>query len=219
MPMFKMVTDMAPRGDQPKAIEELVESLEAGNRWTTLLGVTGSGKTYSAARAIERLQRAPYTAKDASINDETDRLRHAATKALMERRDVIVVASVSCIYGLGRPEGYKEVMLLIRKGERRSREESPRRLVDIQYERNDIDFTRGRFRVRGDVIEIHPAYEERAVRVELFGNEVDRIMEVDALTGEVLEEKPVVAVWPARHWGTTEERLGRGRRGREGGVR
>src|SRR3989304_6060582 len=256
MPMFKMVTDMAPRGDQPKAIEELVESLEAGNRWTTLLGVTGSGKTYSAARAAQRLQRPTlviahnktlaaqlysefreffpenaaryfvsyydyyqpeayvpqtdlYIAKDASINDEIDRLRHAATKALMERRDVIVVASVSCIYGLGRPEDYKEVMLLIRRGERRAREELPRRLVDIQYERNDIDFTRGRFRVRGDVIEIHPAYEERAVRVELFGNEVDRIMEVDALTGEVLEEKPVVAVWPARHWVTTEERLGR----------
>src|SRR3990172_3846410 len=256
MPMFKMVTDMVPRGDQPKAIEELVESLEAGNRWTTLLGVTGSGKTYSAARAIERLQRPTlviahnktlaaqlysefreffpenaaryfvsyydyyqpeayvpqtdlYIAKDASINDEIDRLRHAATKALMERRDVIVVASVSCIYGLGRPEDYKEVMLLIRKGERRSREEILRRLVDIQYERNDIDFTRGRFRVRGDVIEIHPAYEERAVRVELFGNEVDGIMEVDALTGEVLEEKPVVAVWPARHWVATEERLER----------
>src|SRR3990172_8641310 len=256
MPMFKMVTDMVPRGDQPKAIEELVESLEAGNRWTTLLGVTGSGKTYSAARAIERLQRPTlviahnktleaqlysefreffpenaaryfvsyydyyqpeayvpqtdlYIAKDASINDEIDRLRHAATKALMERRDVIVVASVSCIYGLGRPEDYKEVMLLIRKGERRSREEIFRRLVDIQYERNDIDFTRVRFRVRGDVIEIHPAYEERGVRVELFGNEVDRIMEVDALTGEVLEEKPVVAVWPARHWVTTEERLER----------
>ncbi|KRT76090.1 MAG: Excinuclease ABC subunit B, excinuclease ABC subunit B [Armatimonadetes bacterium CSP1-3] len=254
--MFKMVTDMAPRGDQPKAIEELVESLEAGNRWTTLLGVTGSGKTYSAARAIERLQRPTlviahnktlaaqlysefreffpenaaryfvsyydyyqpeayvpqtdlYIAKDASINDEIDRLRHAATKALMERRDVIVVASVSCIYGLGRPEDYKEVMLLIRKGERRSREEILRRLVDIQYERNDIDFTRGRFRVRGDVIEIHPAYEERAVRVELFGNEVERIMEVDALTGEVLGEKPVVAIWPARHWVTTEERLER----------
>ncbi len=247
---------MRPRGDQPKAIEELVASLQAGNRYQTLLGVTGSGKTYTMARVIERLQRPTlviahnktlaaqlysefrqffpenavryfvsyydyyqpeayvpqtdlYIAKDASINDEIDRLRHAATKALMERRDVIVVASVSCIYGLGRPEDYKEVMLLLRRGERRTREDILRRLVDIQYERNDIDFARGRFRVRGDVIEIHPAYEERAVRVELFGDEVDRIMEVDPLTGEVLEEKPVVAIWPARHWVTTEERLER----------
>src|SRR3970040_158730 len=254
--MCRRVTDMVPRGDQPKAIEELVESLEAGNRWTTLLGVTGSGKTYSAARAIERMQRPTlviahnktlaaqlysefreffpenaaryfvsyydyyqpeayvpqtdlYIAKDASINDEIDRLRHAATKALMERRDVIVVASVSCIYGLGRPEDYKEVMLLIRKGERRSREEILRRLVDIQYERNDIDFARGRVRVRGDVIEVHPAYEDRAVRIELFGDEVDRIMELHPLTGEVLGEKPVVAIWPARHWVTTEEQLER----------
>src|SRR3990172_6970190 len=256
MPMFKMVTDMAPRGDQPKAIEELVESLEAGNRWTTLLGVTGSGKTYSAARAIERLQRPTlviahnktlaaqlysefreffpenaaryfvsyydyyqpeayvpqtdlYIAKDASINDEIDRLRHATTKALMERRDVVVVASVSCLYGLGRPEDYKEVMVLIRKGERRSREEILRGLVDIQYERNDIDFARGRFRVRGDVIEVHPAYEDRAVRIELFGDEVDRIMELNPLTGEVLEEKNAVAIWPAKHWVTTDERLER----------
>jgi len=247
---------MEPRGDQPKAIEELAASLQGGNRYQTLLGVTGSGKTYTMARVIERLQRPTlviahnktlaaqlysefrqffpenavryfvsyydyyqpeayvpqtdlYIAKDASINDEIDRLRHAATKALMERRDVIVVASVSCIYGLGRPEDYKEVMLLIRRGERRTREDILRRLVDIQYERNDVDFARGRFRVRGDVIEIHPAYEERAVRVELFGDEVDRIMEVDPLTGEVLEEKPVVAIWPARHWVTTEERLER----------
>src|SRR3990170_2126648 len=211
MPMFKLVTEMAPRGDQPKAIEELVGSLQVGSRWQTLLGVTGSGKTLTMANAIERLQRPTlviahnktlaaqlysefreffpenaaryfvsyydyyqpeayvpqtdlYIAKDASINDEIDRLRHAATKALMERRDVIVVASVSCIYGLGRPEDYKEVMLLIRKGERRSREEILRRLVDIQYERNDIDFTRGRFRVRGGVIEIPPATEERLER-------------------------------------------------------
>ncbi|MDR7482158.1 MAG: excinuclease ABC subunit UvrB, partial [Armatimonadota bacterium] len=150
-----------------------------------------------------------YIAKDASINDEIDRLRHAATKALMERRDVIVVASVSCIYGLGRPEDYKEVMLLIRRGERRTREEIMRRLVDIQYERNDVDFARGKFRVRGDVIEVHPAYEDRAVRIDLFGDEVDRIIELDPLTGEVLEAKDAVAIWPARHWVTTEERLER----------
>src|SRR3989337_3040406 len=257
MPMFKWPPDVPPGGAQPKAIEELVGSLQVGSRWQTLLGVTGSGKTLTVARVIEQVQRPTlviahnktlaaqlysefreffpenaaryfvsyydyyqpeayvpqtdlYIAKDASINDEIDRLRHAATKALMERRDVIVVASVSCIYGLGRPEDYKEVMLLIRKGERRSREEILRRLVDIQYERNDIDFARGRFRVRGDVIAVFPAHEERAVRVELFGNEVERIMEVDALTGEVLGEKPVVAIWPARHWVTPEERLERG---------
>ncbi len=150
-----------------------------------------------------------YIAKDAAINEEIDRLRHASTKALMERRDVIVVASVSCIYGLGRPEDYKEVMLLLRKGERRSRDEILRRLVDIQYERNDVDFARGRFRVRGDVVEIFPAYEDRAVRVDLYGDEVERIVELDPLTGEVFEHKDAVALWPAKHWVTTEERLER----------
>ena len=150
-----------------------------------------------------------YISKDASINDEIDRLRHAATKALMERRDVVVVASVSCIFGLGRPEDYKEVMLLVRKGERRVREEILRRLVDIQYERNDIDFARGRFRVRGDVIEVHPSYEDRAVRIELFGDEVERIIELNPVSGEVLEEKSAIAIWPAKHWVTTDERLDR----------
>jgi len=251
-----MVTELHPRGDQPKAIAELVESIRKGHRYQTLLGVTGSGKTFVMSKVIEQIQRPTlvlahnktlaaqlygefrqffphnavryfvsyydyyqpeayvpqtdlYIAKDASINDEIDRLRHASTKALMERRDVIVVASVSCIYGLGRPEDYKDVMLLVRKGERRSREEILRRLVDIQYERNDIDFARGRFRVRGDVIEIHPAYEDRAVRIELFGDEVDRIMELHPVTGEILEEKTAVAIWPAKHWVTTEERLER----------
>lgn len=251
-----MLTEHPPRGDQPKAIAELTESLRAGHRHQTLLGVTGSGKTYTVARVIEQVQRPTlvlahnktlaaqlysefreyfpnnavryfvsyydyyqpeayvpqtdlYIAKDASINDEIDRLRHASTKALMERRDVIVVASVSCIYGLGRPEDYKEVMLLVRRGERRSRDEIVRRLVDIQYERNDIDFARGRFRVRGDVIEIFPAYEDRAVRIDLFGDEVERIIELDPLTGEIHEAKDTVAIWPAKHWVTTEERLER----------
>jgi excinuclease ABC subunit B len=148
-----------------------------------------------------------YIAKDASINDEIDRLRHASTKALMERRDVIVVASVSCIYGLGSPQDYQDVMLFLRRGEQRSREEILRRLVDVQYERNDIDFARGRFRVRGDVIEVFPAYEDRAVRIELFGDEVERLLEIDPLTGEVLAEKPAVAIWPAKHWVTTAARL------------
>jgi excinuclease ABC subunit B len=256
VPQFEMVTDLQPRGDQPQAIAALVDSLRRGHRYQTLLGVTGSGKTYTMARVIEQLQRPTlvlahnktlaaqlysefreffptnavryfvsyydyyqpeayvpqtdlYIAKDASINDEIDRLRHASTKALMERRDVIVVASVSCIYGLGRPEDYREVMVLLRRGERRSREDILRRLIDIQYERNDVDFARGRFRVRGDVIEVHPAYEDRAVRIELFGDEVDRIMEIDPLTGEVVEEKSAVAIWPAKHWVTTEERLER----------
>ncbi|HXF83096.1 MAG TPA: excinuclease ABC subunit UvrB [bacterium] len=256
MPLFEMVTDLQPRGDQPQAIAALVDSLRRGHRYQTLLGVTGSGKTYTMARVIEQMQRPTlvlahnktlaaqlysefreffpknavryfvsyydyyqpeayvpqtdlYIAKDASINDEIDRLRHASTKALMERRDVIVVASVSCIYGLGRPEDYREVMVLLRQGERRSREDILRRLVDIQYERNDVDFARGRFRVRGDVIEVHPAYEDRAVRIELFGDEVDRIMEIDPLTGEVVEEKSAVAIWPAKHWVTTDERLER----------
>jgi excinuclease ABC subunit B len=251
-----MVTDLPPSGDQPQAIVGLTESVRADHRYQTLLGVTGSGKTYTVAKTVEQVQRPTlvlahnktlaaqlysefreffphnavryfvsyydyyqpeayvphtdlYIAKDASINDEIDRLRHAATKALMERRDVIVVASVSCIYGLGRPEDYKEVMLLIRKGERRTREDIIRRMVDIQYERNDIDFARGRFRVRGDVIEIFPAYEERAVRIDLFGDQVERIIEVDPLTGEILETKDVVALWPAKHWVTTEERLER----------
>ena len=251
-----MVTDLPPRGDQPEAIAGLTENILSGHRYQTLLGVTGSGKTYTVARVIEQVQRPTlvvahnktlaaqlygefreffpnnavryfvsyydyyqpeayvpqtdlYVAKDASINDEIDRLRHASTKALMERRDAIVVASVSCIYGLGRPEDYKQVMLLVRKGERRSREEIVRRLVDIQYERNDIDFARGRFRVRGDVVEVFPAYEERAVRIDLFGDEVERILEMDPLTGEILETKDAVALWPAKHWVTTEERLER----------
>jgi excinuclease ABC subunit B len=149
-----------------------------------------------------------YIAKDASINDEIDRLRHASTKALMERRDVVVVASVSCIYGLGSPQDYEDVMLFVRRGERRSRDDILRRLVDVQYERNDVDFARGRFRVRGDVIEVFPAYEDRAVRIELFGDEVERIHEVDPLTGEILDDKPAVAIWPAKHWVTTAAKLG-----------
>ena len=260
MSQFTMVTDQTPAGDQPQAIAQLAEGVRRGDRYQTLLGVTGSGKTFSMAKVIEQIQRPTlvlahnktlaaqlygefrqyfpenavryfvsyydyyqpeayvpqtdlYIAKDASINDEIDRLRHASTKALMERRDVIVVASVSCIYGLGSPEDYQDVMLFLRTGEARSREEILRRLVDVQYERNDIDFARGRFRVRGDVIEIFPSYEDRAVRVELFGDEIERIHEIDPLTGEILAAKPAVAIWPAKHWVTTaskmEQALGR----------
>ena len=255
MPQFKFVSDQPPAGDQPKAIAQLAEGIRRGDRYDTLLGTTGSGKTYSVAKVIEQIQRPTlvlahnktlaaqlygelrqffpenavryfvsyydyyqpeayvpqtdlYIAKDAAINDEIDRLRHASTKALMERRDVVVVASVSCIYGLGSPQDYEDVMLFVRRGERRSRDDILRRLVDVQYERNDIDFARGRFRVRGDVIEVYPAYEDRAVRIELFGDEVERIHEVDSLTGEILEEKPAVAIWPAKHWVTTAAKLG-----------
>jgi excinuclease ABC subunit B len=254
MPTFTMVTDQSPAGDQAKAIAQLVEGTRRGDRYQTLLGVTGSGKTRTIADTIAQIGRPTlvlahnktlaaqlysefrqyfpdnavryfvsyydyyqpeayvpqtdlYIAKDASINDEIDRLRHASTKALMERRDVIVVASVSCIYGLGSPQDYQDVMLFVRKGEARSREEILRRLVDIQYERNDIDFSRGRFRVRGDVIEVFPAYEDRAVRIELFGDQVDRILELDPLTAEVLGSKPAVAIWPAKHWVTTASKL------------
>src|SRR3990170_2082771 len=256
MPDFRLEAPFQPTGDQPQAIEKLVDGLGRGLRNQVLLGVTGSGKSYTISQVIARHNRPTlvlahnktlaaqlysefreffpnnavryfvsyydyyqpeayvpqtdlYIAKDASINDEIDRLRHASTKALMERRDVIIVASVSCIYGLGRPEDYKEVMLLVRRGEHRSRDEIVRRLVEIQYERNDIDFARGRFRVRGDVIEIFPAYEDRAVRIDLFGDEVERIIELDPLTGEIHEAKDTVAIWPAKHWVTTEERLER----------
>jgi excinuclease ABC subunit B len=254
MPQFKMVTDQSPAGDQPQAIAQLTEAVRAGDRYTTLLGTTGSGKTYTVCRVIEQIQRPTlvlahnktlaaqlygeirqffpdnavryfvsyydyyqpeayvpqtdlYIAKDASINDEIDRLRHASTKALMERRDVVVVASVSCIYGLGSPQDYEDVMLFVRRGERRSRDDILRRLVDVQYERNDMDFARGRFRVRGDVVEVFPAYEDRAVRIEMFGDEVERIHEVDPLTGELLDDKPAVAIWPAKHWVTTAAKL------------
>src|SRR5438132_9533280 len=249
-----MVTELEPRGDQPAAVTALVAGVQQGHRQQTLLGVTGSGKTFTMAKVIEAVQRPTlvlahnktlaaqlygefrqffpdnavryfgsyydyyqpeayvpqtdlYIAKDASINDEIDRLRHASTKALMERRDVIVVASVSCIYGLGSPEDYQDVMLFLRTGEARSRDEILRRLVDVQYERNDIDFARGRFRVRGDVVEIFPAYEDRAVRVQLFGDQIERILEVDPLTAEVIAEKPAVAIWPAKHWVTTDEKM------------
>ncbi|TMJ15225.1 MAG: excinuclease ABC subunit UvrB [Bacillati bacterium ANGP1] len=254
MPAFKMVTDQPPAGDQAKATAQLTEGIRRGDHYQTLLGVTGSGKTFSVAKVVEQIGRPTlvlahnktlaaqlygefrqffpdnavryfvsyydyyqpeayvpqtdlYIAKDASINDEIDRLRHASTKALMERRDVIVVASVSCIYGLGSPEDYQDVMLFVKTGEARSRDEILRRLVDVQYERNDIDFARGRFRVRGDVVEVFPAYEDRAVRIELFGDQVERILEMNPLTGEVLGEKPAVAIWPAKHWVTTDAKM------------
>jgi len=252
---FKLVSDYKMRGDQPEAVDQLVKGLNRGYRHQTLLGVTGSGKTFTVANVIERVQRPTlviahnktlaaqlcsefkeffpdnsveyfvsyydyfqpeayiastdtYIEKDSSINDEIDKLRHSATAALFERRDVIIVASVSCIYGLGDPEDYTELMISLRPGMRKDRDEVIRRLVDIQYERNEIDFKRGKFRVRGDVLEIFPPdSSERVLRVEFFGDEIERISEVDYLTGEILGHRTHTAIFPANHYATTGEKM------------
>ena len=254
---FKVVAPFGPTGDQPDAIDKLVEGLNEGQWAQTLLGATGTGKTFTMAQVIEKVQKPTlviahnktlaaqlasefkeffpdnevgyfvsyydyyqpeayiaqtdtYIEKDASINDEIDKLRHSATMALFERRDVIIVASVSCIYGLGSPEEYSSQVLSLRKGQTYSREDILRRLVAIQYERNDIHFHRGSFRVRGDVVEVFPAgYTERAIRIELFGDEIERILEIDVLTGEVLLERNHAAVYPASHYVTGKETLER----------
>ena len=251
---FKLVSDFAPTGDQPQAIDALVKSIESGNRGQVLLGVTGSGKTFTVANAIARINKPTlvlahnktlaaqlcsefkeffpenaveyfvsyydyyqpeayiassdtYIEKDAQVNDEIDKLRHSATMALFERRDVIVVASVSCIYGLGDPEDYSTLVLSLRPGMRKDRDEVLRKLVEMQYERNDINFIRGKFRVRGDVLEIFPiSSAENAVRVEFFGDEIDRITEIDVLTGEVLGVRQHVGIYPASHYVTTPEK-------------
>ena len=251
---FKLVSDYKPTGDQPQAIESLVKGLKEENRGQTLLGVTGSGKTFTVANVIEKINKPTlvlahnkvlaaqlcsefkeffpenaveyfvsyydyyqpeayipssdtYIEKDAQINDEIDKLRHSATSALFERRDVIVVASVSCIYGLGDPEDYKTLLLSLRPGMRKDRDEIIARLVDMQYERNDINFIRGKFRVRGDVVEIFPIdSSESAVRVEFFGDEIDRITEIDVLTGEVLAKRSHIGIFPASHYVTTPEK-------------
>ncbi len=254
MPPFKLRSDFKPTGDQPDAIEMLIEGVEKGYRQQTLLGVTGSGKTFTMANVVERLQRPTlvlahnktlaaqlcsefkeffpeneveffvsyydyyqpeayiprtdtYIAKDADINDEIDKLRHAATRALFERRDVLIVASVSCIYGLGEPEEYKSFVLNIEKGGRMHRNEAIRGLVNMQYERNDINLVRGKFRLRGDTLTIHPSYDELAVRVDFWGDTVERIIELDPLTGEVLAEKDHVDIYPAKHFVTSQEKL------------
>ena len=254
MPPFRLVSDFQPAGDQPKAIEELTASIEAGNRYQTLLGITGSGKSATIAWTIEKLQRptlvmAPnkslaaqlanefreffpenrveyfvsyydyyqpeaympasdtYIEKDSSVNDEIERLRHAATSALLTRRDTIVVASVSCIYGLGNPAEYADQMLVIRQGETHEQRTILGRLVDMQYERNDMNLIRGKFRVRGDTIEIHPAYDETAIRIELFGDEIERIIVVDPITGEKVTELEELVVFPATHYAASDERM------------
>jgi len=252
---FELLSEYRPQGDQPAAIKQLVEGVREGKRYQTLLGATGTGKTYTVANMIAELNRPTlviahnktlaaqlcsefqeffpnnavsyfvsyydyfqpeayipstdtYIEKDSSINDEIDKLRHSATSSLFERRDVIIVASVSCIYGLGSPMEYKNLVLSLRVGMEKPRNAILHKLVDIQYQRNDINFVRGTFRVRGDVIEIFPiANNERAIRVELFGDEIERITEIDTLTGEIVGERDHVAIFPASHFVTQEETM------------
>jgi excinuclease ABC subunit B len=253
---FKVVSPFEPTGDQPQAIEELIAGLEAGQRFQTLLGATGTGKTFVMSKVIEAVNRPTlvmahnktlaaqlyselreflpdnaveyfvsyydyyqpeayvprtdtYIEKDAKINDEIDRLRLAATSALFSRRDVVIVASVSCIFGLGSPEDYGQVVVRLRVGERRDRTKLLRHLVEIQYDRNDYELRRGTFRARGDTLEVHPAYEETAYRIELFGDEIERITRVDVLTGEVQEKLDAVEIFPARHFITPRDKLKR----------
>ena len=256
MANFEVVAPFKPTGDQPDAIRTLEESLREGNRYQTLLGVTGSGKTFTVAQLVERVQRptlvlAPnktlaaqlyaeykeffptsaveyfvsyydyyqpeayiprsdtYVEKESQSNEEIEKLRLSATRSLFERRDVLIVASVSCIYGLGSPEEYGEVVLTLKVGQERRRDRVLRHLTDIQYERNDQNFVRGKFRVRGDVLEVYPSYEDLAIRIEFFGDEVERIVEIDPLTGEILGTRARVDIYPAKHWVTTQERLNR----------
>ena len=252
---FELVSDFEPSGDQPQAIEELVENVLAGERHQTLLGATGTGKTFTISNVIKEVNKPTlviahnktlagqlysefkeffpnnaveyfvsyydyyqpeayvpstdtFIEKDASINDEIDKLRHSATSALFEREDVLIVASVSCIYGLGSPEEYRSQVVSLRMGMQKDRDQLLRELVDIQYARNDIEFQRGTFRVRGDSVEIIPASrEEHCIRIEFFGDEIDRIREVDALTGEIIGDREHVAIFPASHYVTREDKM------------
>ena len=231
---FKIQSDYKPTGDQPEAIDKIVKAINNDEKFNTLLGVTGSGKTFTMANIIQQVKKPTliiahnktlaaqlysefkeffpenaveyfvsyydyyqpeayvahsdtYIEKDASINDEIDKLRHSATAAILERRDCIIISSVSCIYGLGDPQDYKELMVSLRPGMEKDRDDIIKRLIEIQYERNDVNFTRGTFRVRGDVLEIFPANtDERAIRIEFFGDEIDRITEIDYLTGKIV---------------------------------
>lgn len=255
MNKFEVISEYQPTGDQPKAIAALSDGILKGEKHQTLLGVTGSGKTYTVAKVIEQVQKPTlviahnktlaaqlcsefkeffpnnvveyfvsyydyyqpeayipttdtYIEKDSSVNEEIDKLRHSATAALFERRDVIIVASVSCIYGLGDPEDYTDLMLSLRVGMQKDRDDIIRKLVEIQYERNEIDFRRGRFRARGDVLEIFPANSsEMVLRVEFFGDEIEKITEVDYLTGEILGTRNHIAVFPASHYATTRPKM------------
>ncbi|MGM0902625.1 MAG: excinuclease ABC subunit UvrB [Bacillota bacterium] len=255
MDQFELVSKYSPQGDQPEAIKQLVQGIKENKQHQTLLGATGTGKTFTVSNVIKEInkptlviahnktlagqlysefkeffpnnaveyfvsyydyyqpeayvpQTDTFIEKDASINDEIDKLRHSATSSLFERQDVIIIASVSCIYGLGSPEEYRELVVSLRTGMEIERNQLLHRLVDVQYERNDIDFKRGTFRVRGDVVEIFPASrDEHCIRIEFFGDEIDRIREVDALTGEILGEREHVAIFPASHFVTREEKM------------
>lgn len=254
MPKFKIVSEYKPSGDQPKAIKQLCKSINSNNKYQTLLGVTGSGKTFTMGNVIEKVQRPTlvlshnktlsaqlyrefkelfpdnaveyfvsyydyyqpeayvpardlYIEKDASINEEIDRLRLAATAALMSRKDVIIVASVSCIYALGDPEDYKKFTMLVSKGQKIERKQILQKLVKMQYARNDVDFTRATFRVRGDIIEIHPAYARDTVRIEMFGDEIERVTSVESISGKLLEEIDHTIIYPAKHFLTTDEKI------------
>ena len=255
MNKFKIHSKFKPMGDQPKAIDSLAQGIEEGQEFQTLLGVTGSGKTYTMANIIEKVQKPTivlahnktlaaqlcsefkeffpnniveyfvsyydyyqpeayvastdtFIEKDASINDEIDKLRHAATSALLERRDVIIVASVSCIYGLGNPEEYKKLTISLRPGMEKDRDEIIRKLIDIQYERNDIDFSRGTFRVRGDSLDIVPSSSSNnGIRIEFFGDEIDRIREFDVLTGKIIGDRKHVSITPASHFAASQETI------------
>ena len=254
MSQFEIISDFGMTGDQPQAVDKLAAGLERGFKHQTLLGVTGSGKTFTMANVIERAQKPTlvishnktlaaqlytefkeffpnnaveyfvsyydyyqpeayvpridlYIEKDADINEEIDKLRHAATRALFERQDVIIVASVSCIYGLGSPEEYYSFVCSLKKGNTYNRHKLLHRLIDMQYERNDIDFSRGKFRIRGDTIEIQPSYEELALRIEFFGDDVERIVQIDPLTGELLADLESVDIYPAKHFVTSQEKL------------
>ncbi len=254
MPEFEIVSDFHPTGDQPLAVEKLAIGIEGGDRYQTLMGVTGSGKTFTMANIIQSVQRPAlviahnktlaaqlatefreffphnaveyfvsyydyyqpeayvpqtdtYIEKDADINEEIDKLRLAATRSLLTRRDVLIVASVSCIYGLGDPVDYYSFVAQVKVGEVRNRSRLVRQLVDMQYSRNDTDLARGRFRVRGDTLEVHPAYDETALRIQFWGDEVERIVEIDPLTGEILAQREEMDIYPARHFVTPKEKL------------
>ncbi|MQF98987.1 MAG: excinuclease ABC subunit UvrB [SAR202 cluster bacterium] len=254
MSLFELQADYAPTGDQPKAIAKLVQGVSDGLKHQTLLGVTGSGKTFTMANVIEKVQKPTlviahnktlaaqlatefreffpnnaveyfvsyydyyqpeayvprtdtYIEKESDINDEIDKLRHSATRSLLTREDVLIVASVSCIYGLGAPEEYQNFVLSLSKGHKNNRTKLIRKLVDQQYERNDMDLSRGRFRVRGDTLEILPAYEDLAIQIQFWGDEIEKIIEIDPMTGEILQERDSVDIYPAKHFVTSKEKL------------
>ncbi len=251
---FQLISDFSMTGDQPQAVEKLTEGLEKGHKKQTLLGVTGSGKTFTMANVVARVQKPTlvichnktlaaqlyaefkeffpnnaveyfvsyydyyqpeayvpqrdlYIEKDADINEEIDKMRHSATRSLLERKDTLIIASVSCIYGLGSPEEYLNFVLHLEKGVRQNRQQILHRLVDMQYQRNDIDFSRGKFRIRGDTLEVQPAYEEMALRIEFFGDDIERIVRMDPLTGEVLSESNEIDIFPAKHFVTSQDKM------------